>query len=149
MAELLLGRLRARVRPGTRVGFMEPDFRTPLARLAYLEATGRTDLAPFRVWATAINQLYLARRISPDVGATLAAALETAGYRSVHAHYTEFRSDDLVIKNILMFYDEVGATLEGLGIITVAEIENQKRLLHAIPAGSPPMWGVYVVSGEA
>src|SRR4051812_49113032 len=31
MAELVLGRLRAALRPGTRVGFLEPDFRTPLA----------------------------------------------------------------------------------------------------------------------
>src|SRR5438552_2481409 len=28
MVEFLLGRLRARLRPGTRVGFLEPDFRT-------------------------------------------------------------------------------------------------------------------------
>src|SRR6516225_6131504 len=81
MAELLLGRLRAAVRPGTRVGFLEPDFRAPLARLAYLEATGRPGLEPLRAWATAINRLYLARGLSPAVGATLALALEGAGYR--------------------------------------------------------------------
>src|SRR5205807_232901 len=34
MAELLLGTLRTRLRPGTRLGLIEPDFRTPLARLA-------------------------------------------------------------------------------------------------------------------
>src|SRR4051794_7721847 len=70
MAEFVLGRLRARLRPGTRVGFLEPDFRTPLARLTYLEATGRPELEPLRVWTLAINQLYLATRISPSVGAT-------------------------------------------------------------------------------
>src|SRR5436309_6951178 len=75
MVEFVLGKLRARLRPGTRVGFLEPDFRTPLARVAYLEATGPQDLEPLRVWATAINQLYLAQRISPDVGATLAQTL--------------------------------------------------------------------------
>jgi ubiquinone/menaquinone biosynthesis C-methylase UbiE len=68
MAEFLLGRLRAAVRPGTRVGFLEPDFRTPLGRLAYLEVTGRPELAPLRVWAFAINQLYLANRLSPTSG---------------------------------------------------------------------------------
>src|SRR5262245_35353225 len=48
MVEFVLGRLRAALRPGTRLGFLEPDFRTPLARLAYLEATGRPELAPLR-----------------------------------------------------------------------------------------------------
>src|SRR5205823_11349429 len=81
MAEFVLGRLRIRLRPGTRVGFLEPDFRTLLARLAYQQATGRPELAPLGVWATAINQLYNAIRVSPDVGATLARTLEAAGYR--------------------------------------------------------------------
>ena len=81
MVELVLGRLRAMLRPGIRVGFLEPDFRTLLARLAWLQATGRPELAPLGVWATAINALYLAGRISPDVGATLARALEIAGYQ--------------------------------------------------------------------
>ena len=91
MAEILVGRLRARLRPGTRVGLIEPDFRTPLARLAHLEATGRLELAPLRTWATAINQLYLARRISPDVGATLGPAMEAAGYRQVKTAWFETR----------------------------------------------------------
>src|ERR687884_1633819 len=54
MVEFLLGRLRAAVRPGTRVGFIEPDFRSPMARLGYLEATGRTEVTPLRVWAVTI-----------------------------------------------------------------------------------------------
>src|SRR5262245_59803532 len=58
MAEFMLGRLRERVRAGTRVGFLEPDFRAALGRLTYLEATGRPELAPFRIWAVAINHLY-------------------------------------------------------------------------------------------
>src|SRR5262249_59395701 len=60
MAELTLGRLRARLRPGTLLGFVEPDFRSPLARIAYLEATGRPELAPLSVLATAINHVYAA-----------------------------------------------------------------------------------------
>src|ERR1019366_4551832 len=60
MVEFVLGRLRAALKPGTRVGFLEPDFRTPLARLAYLEATSRPELKPLSTWALAINQLYLA-----------------------------------------------------------------------------------------
>src|SRR5207244_7210144 len=83
MAEFLLGRLRAAVRPGTRVGFLEPDFRSPLGRLAYLEASGRPELTPLHVWAMSINRLYLANRISPDVGANLARTLEVAGYEHI------------------------------------------------------------------
>lgn len=150
MAEFVVGRLRARLRPGTRVGFMEPDFRSPLARIAYQEATGRPEVAPLRVWATAINQLYLARRISPDVGATLAAAMEGAGYTRVKASFTEFPSDELVIENMVMFYAEVGATLQSHGIMTVAEAEEQARLLKALPLGAlPAAWGMYVVTAEA
>ncbi|MDB5313687.1 MAG: tam 1 [Gemmataceae bacterium] len=150
MAEFLVGRLRATVRPGTRVGFMEPDFRTPLARLAYLEATGRPELAPLRVWATVINQLYLARRISPDVGATLGPALEAAGYHRVRTEWLAFPSDALVIENLVMFYDEVRDPLQALGIISPAEIEGQQQLLRALPKDSlPAVWGVHVVTAAA
>jgi ubiquinone/menaquinone biosynthesis C-methylase UbiE len=150
MAEFLLGRLRAAVRPGTRVGFMEPDFRTPLARVGYLEATGRPELAPLRVWATAINELYLARRISPAVGATLAAAAEAAGYSAVKAIFTTFPSDALVIENMLMFYMEVRDVLRELGILTAAEIDQQIHLLRGLPLGDlPAVWGVHVVTCRA
>ena len=92
-AEILLGRLRGALRSGTRVGFLEPDFRSPLARLAYFEATGRPEVEPLRAWAVAINQLYLARRLSPDVGATLARALDAAGFTRVQAAWEECRSN--------------------------------------------------------
>jgi ubiquinone/menaquinone biosynthesis C-methylase UbiE len=147
MAELLLGRLRAILRPGTRMGFIEPDFRSPLARLAYLEATTRPELAPLRTWAMAINQLYLARRISPAVGATLAHTLESAGYRQVRSAWTECSTDENVIENMGMFYDEVRDTLASLDILTLAEIEEQQRLLTALPTDSlPAVWGLYRVT---
>jgi ubiquinone/menaquinone biosynthesis C-methylase UbiE len=149
MVEFVLGRLRARVRPGTRVGFIEPDFRTLLARLAYLEATGRTELDPLRVWAVAINHLYEANRLSPDVGATLARALEAAGYRRVRGDWFEGRSDGLAIENMLMFYDEVRDRLQALGILTAEEVDRQQRLLAALPTESlPAVWGVYCVAAE-
>ncbi len=150
MAEFLLGRLRAAVKPGTRVGFIEPDFRSPLAKLAYLEATGRSDLEPLRVWAIAINELYLANRISPAVGATLAKSLETAGYRNMHAEWHECRSDASTIENMSMFYDEVRDRLAALGILNKEEVERQQRLLAALPpSGLPAVWGVYRVACEA
>ncbi|HEX5271134.1 MAG TPA: methyltransferase [Gemmataceae bacterium] len=150
MVEFVLGRLRARLRPGTRVGFIEPDFRTPLARVAYLEATGRTEVAPLRVWAVAINQLYLARRLSPDVGATLARTLDFAGYRNVRGGWAEGPTDALVLENMLMFYDEVRGPLQEAGILTGAEIDEQQRLLRALsPEGLPPAWAAFRVACES
>jgi hypothetical protein len=146
MVELVLGRLRAALRPGTRVGFLEPDFRTPLARLAYLEATGRSELAPLRVWAFAINQLYQANRLSPDVGATLAATLETAGYLHVRSGWSACPSDALVIENMLMFFEEVRDQLQALAILTGEEIARQQELLRALPTASlPAVWGIHRV----
>ncbi|HEV3255741.1 MAG TPA: methyltransferase domain-containing protein [Gemmataceae bacterium] len=150
MAEFVLGRLRAVLRPGTRVGFVEPDFRSPLARLAYLEATGRLELAPLRVWATAINQLYQASRLSPDVGATLARTLDTAGYRRVRADWSECRSDAMMVENMLMFYDEVRDRLDALAILTADEVGRQQQLLRALPSGAlPAAWGIHRVASEA
>jgi ubiquinone/menaquinone biosynthesis C-methylase UbiE len=147
MVESLLGRLRVRLRPGTRVGFLEPDFRTPLSRLAYLEATGRPELAPLGVWAVAINTLYLANRLSPDVGASMARTLELAGYRRVRGGWSECRSDALMIENMLMFYEEVGERLQALGILTEAAIAEQQRLLRALPADAlPAAWGLYLAA---
>lgn len=149
MVEFVLGRLRQAVRPGTRFGFLEPDFRAPLARLAYLEAT-RPELAPLRVWAIAINQLYQARRLSPATGATLARTLELAGCRNVREHWSENRSDELMIDNMLMFYDEVRDRLQELGILTLAEVAEQQRLLRDLPRGQlPAVWGIYRVTAEA
>jgi len=150
MVEFVLGRLRTALRPGTRVGFLEPDFRSPLARLAYLEASGRTELAPLRAWAVAINQLYQASRLSPAVGATLAQALELAGYSRVRGEWSEGISDAMMIENMLMFFDEVGERLQALGILTAEEIKEQQRLLRALPPdSSPAVWGIYRVACEA
>jgi ubiquinone/menaquinone biosynthesis C-methylase UbiE len=149
MAEFVVGRLRTVLKPGTRVGFVEPDFRTPLARIAYLEATGHSDVIPLRVFATAINQLYQARRISPAVGATLGPAMEAAGFRRVRSDYSELPSDESVIENITMFYDEVREVLAEIGIPSVAEVDEQRRLLRAMPAGPlPAVWGVHSVAAE-
>jgi ubiquinone/menaquinone biosynthesis C-methylase UbiE len=150
MVEFVLGRLRARLRPGTRVGLLEPDFRSPLGQLAYLEATGRAALAPLRVWAIAINELYLASRLSPAVGATLARTLELAGYRNVRELWTETTTDALAIENMLMFFDEVRDRLVALHILSAEQIAEQQRLLRALPPGTlPGAWGIYRVACEA
>jgi ubiquinone/menaquinone biosynthesis C-methylase UbiE len=149
MVEFVLGRLRKVVRPGTRIGFLEPDFRTPLVGLAYAEANGRPELEPLKAWAVAINQLYQARRISPCVGPTLGASLEMAGYRNVRSHFSVSRSDELMIENMLMFYDEVREQLQEAGIFTAAEIARQQQMLQALkPAGLPGVWGIHRVAAE-
>ena len=149
MAEFVLGRLRARVRPGTRVGFIEPDFRSQLGRLAYREATGHKELSPFHVWAIAINALYQANRISPDVGATLARTLEAAGYRNVRCEFTENPSDEFTIENMLMFYEEIRDNLATLGILTAEQVAEQQRLLAELKGPLPAVWGCYRVTAIA
>jgi hypothetical protein len=137
------------LRPGTRVGFQEPDFRAPLARLAYLEATGRPELAPLRVWIVCLNQLYLANRLSPDVGASLARTLEFAGYRRVRADWSECRSDEKMIENMVLVYDEIRGQLQTLNILGAEAVEEQQRLLRAlVPEKLPAAWGIYRVACE-
>jgi len=150
MVEFLLGRLRTVVRPGTRLGFLEPDFRSPLAHVAYLEANGRPELAPLRLWAVAINQLYQARLLSPAVGATLAQTLETAGYRAVRGAWFPGRSDATMTENMAMFYDEVGDQLAALGILPAAEIAQQQALLRGLADQPlPTVWGIHLVTAIA
>ncbi len=150
MVEFLLGRLRAALRLGTRIGFLEPDFRAPLARLAYLEAMGRSELEPLGVWAMAINQLYEANRLSPDVGASMPRALQTAGYCNVRAGWAECPSSAITLENMTMFYDEVQDRLQALGILSLDQVAEQKRLLGALPHEDlPAVWGIHWVACEA
>jgi ubiquinone/menaquinone biosynthesis C-methylase UbiE len=147
MVEFMLGRLRTVLRPGTRVGFIEPDFRAVLGRQAYLEATTRPELAPFGVWAMAINQFYNAHRLSPCVGVSLANTLQMAGYRNVRTAWVECKSDDRMIENILMFFDEVRDQLIALGILTGEAIDLQKaKLSKLLGTPCPPAWGTHRVS---
>jgi len=107
-------------------------------------------LAPLGKWAEALNRLYLARQISPDVGGTLAASLEAAGFRNVRSSWVDFPSDPLVIQNMLLVYDEIRAILADLGIMTEDEVDEQKRLLAELPHGQlPAVWGVFSVIGDA
>lgn len=148
MAELLVGRLRQRLRPGTRMGFIEPEFRAPLARVAYLEAGGQAELAPLRIWGTMMNQLYLSRRISPAVGATLGRAMEFAGYRNVRSEFFECPTDAHVVENMMMCYDEVREAIVSLGILTASEVAEQVERLRSLSNKAlPAVWGAYRVTG--
>ncbi|HEY3963856.1 MAG TPA: methyltransferase [Planctomycetaceae bacterium] len=147
LAESWLGRLKATLPTGTRVGFIEPEFRALLGRFAVLEASGRTELAVLRHWAEGISRFYQASGLSPEVGATLSWALEAAGFRNVVVHSSECPTDDTVIENLLLYYDEIRDNYLKLGIMTSAEIDEQKRRLRALPVGNlPAVWGVYRVS---
>lgn len=149
MVEYLLGRLRAILRPGTRIGFLEPDFRRPLAHLAYREATGRPELAPLLVFSKAINDLYAAWGISPAVGASLAPTLEDAGYSHVKHAWHPFVTDADVLENMQMIYDEVRDTFASLNIINPAEIEEEKKKLAALTPGAlPSVWGLHQVTAQ-
>jgi ubiquinone/menaquinone biosynthesis C-methylase UbiE len=147
MAEYLLGRLRAALRPGTRIGFLEPDFRRTLAKLAHAEATGRPELAPLLVFSKMINDLYAAWRISPAVGASLAPALELTGYTNVRHAWHPFATDESVLENMGMIYDEVRDTLVSLGLMASNEIDEQQALLAGLTVGAlPTTWGLHQVT---
>jgi ubiquinone/menaquinone biosynthesis C-methylase UbiE len=150
LAEAFVGRLRNALRPGTRVGFLEPEFRVHLGRFTVLEVTGRPELAVIRRWAEGISRFYQATGLSPVVGATLAWAFEAAGYRDVKAERCEFVTNETVITNWLLYYDEIREKYISLGIMTADEIDEQKRQLRALPPGDlPAVCGMYRVSAIA
>jgi hypothetical protein len=68
----------------------------------------------------------------------------------VRGHWTEGRSDPMMVENMLMVYDEVRDSLVRLAIMTSEEVSEQQRRLQALPAGSlPAVWGSYRVVAEA
>lgn len=150
MAEFLLGQLKVALPVGTRIGFLEPDFRRPLANLSR-EHAARPELSPLLTFAKMINDLYSAWRISGAVGASLAPTLSDAGYANVRHEWHVFATDESVLENMRLLYDEVRDTCESLGIITPAEITEQQKLLDALVphVGSlPPVWGLHQVTAR-
>lgn len=147
MPELLLGRWRHVLRPGTRLGFIEPEFRLLIGRLAALELEGRRELAPLRRWAEGISRYYQACGLSPAIGATLAGTLAAAGYEQVESEWFECPMDANGIENILLYYDEIRDRYEAMGVMSAAEIERDQESLAALPAaGLPAVWGMYCVT---
>ena len=146
MAEAWLGRLHTALRPGTRVGFIEPEFRALLGRIAALEATRETEMQPLRVWAEGIARYYARRELSPGVGATLALALRSAGYHDVEHRWRETPSDATTVENMLLYYEEVREQYAAAGILTGPQIDEQKRLIAQLVAdGLPAVWGTHSV----
>jgi hypothetical protein len=83
------------------------------------------------------------------VGATIARALEAAGYHRVRAAWEECRSDPAMVENRVMFYDEVCERLTALGIMTADEIARQQQLLRAVrPESLRPAWASFRVACE-
>lgn len=147
LPEVFLGRLRGVLRPGTRLGFIEPEFRALVGRLAALEHEGRTELTPLRRWAEGISRYYQGRGLSPTIGATLARTLEAAGYQNVVGEWFECPMDSNGIENMLLYYDEVRDNYQSSGIMTPADIERDQRLLAALSVDDlPAVWGMYCVT---
>lgn len=149
LPEVLLGELCLALRPGTRVGFLEPEFRVLLGRLAALERRGRSELAPLRRWVAGICAYYQARQLTPGIGASLARTLEAAGYCDVRTTWFECPMDALALENLGLYYDEVRAPYEDLGILSPAEIDADQRLIAALdPTNLPAVWGMYSVTAR-
>lgn len=150
LPEVLLGKLRGVLRPGARLGFIEPEFRVPIARMAALEAEGRAELAPLRRWAEGISRYYQRCGLAPDVGAILGLTLQIAGYRRVASEWFECPTDAAAIENMLLYYQEIRDKYESLGIMTSREIDEEQRLLASLSTDDlPPAWGMYCVTCEA
>jgi ubiquinone/menaquinone biosynthesis C-methylase UbiE len=150
MAEAFLGRLRITLRPGTRIGFIEPEFRALIGRLCVLEASGRPGLQVLRNWAEGISRFYQASGLSPCIGATLEWTLEAAGYREVRVLRSECPTDQTVIDNLLMFYDEIQERYQILGLMSPEEVQWQKQALAQLPASDlPAVWGIYRATAVA
>jgi len=146
LAEVWLGRLRGALRSGTRVGFIEPEFRALLTRVAALETERRDEMEPLRIWAEGIVRYYTVSDLSPSIGATMALALRTAGYSHVNYWWRETPINQTVLENMLLFYEEVREKYCTMGIMTNEQIDEQKRRIASLPADRlPAIWGTHCV----
>jgi hypothetical protein len=65
-------------------------------------------------------------------------------------HAVESPTDESVIENLLLYYDEIRERYQKLGIMTGDEINDQKRQLRALPAGElPAVWGIHRATAVA
>ena len=65
-------------------------------------------------------------------------------------HSSECPTDETVIENLLLYYDEIRDKYQTLGIMTADEIEQQKQQLRALPTGElPAVWGIHRVTALA
>ena len=123
------GQAPPRVAAGLRLGFIEPEFRVPIAQLAVLEAEGRSELAPLRRWAEGISRYYQRCGLAPCICATLASTLEMAGYRRVENEWFECPTDAIAIENMLLYYQEIREKYETLDIIELAGNRSRPAII--------------------
>ena len=148
LAESFVGTLRTAIQPGTRVGFVEPEFRALLANIRIQEIAGRPELAVLRIWAEGIARYYQASQLSDGVGSTLGLTMELAGFESVKSTWSECPADESVVENMLLYYEEVRPKYVELNIMTDEEIDKQITALNSLPTDDlPPVWGVHMVTG--
>lgn len=147
MAEAWLGRLLAKLKPGTRIGFVEPEFRILLTRITRNETRRSADFETLRLWAEAIVRYYTMSKLSPGVGATMALALESAGCQRVESWWREMPIDQTLIENMLLFGEEVRDKYASLGIMSAEQIDKLQRRISDLPAdGLPAVWGTHGVT---
>ena len=150
MVETLIGRLGDRLPAGTRIGFLEPEFRLPSATLARQIAAGRDELLPLVAWARSVSTYYQGLGLSPTIGAGLAGTLAAAGFEDIEATLHTFPAGRLALDNILLFYDEIRERYIELEIMTADELDEQKRLVEGLrDTELPPAWGLYQVTAVA
>ena len=146
LVETLIGRMLNALPSGTRLGFIEPEFRAMLARITALEARGRTEMTPLRVWAEGIIRFYTLRDLSPAIGSIMHLAFEAAKCRDIQSWWHENPTDDSVLENMLLYYDEVRDKYGSMGIMTSEEIDEQQAAVRALTSGLPAVWGVHCLT---
>jgi len=147
LVETWLGELQRVLSPGTRVGFIEPEFRAPLTRIASFETELRQEIETLQTWAEGIIRYYTMRDLSPGIGATMELAMRMAGYSNLTYAWNEAPADASTIENMLLFYEEVRQKYCSLGIMTNEQIDEQKRRVAAFPVkGLPSVWGTHSVT---
>ena len=147
MAELFVGRLRARLRPGTRVGFIEPDFRSPLDGLPTWKRPDTRNSRASSV-GTMMNQLYLSRRISPAVGAPWDERWKPRDFGACD-QVVWSATDAPVIENMVIFTTRCATRYNRSAFRPLPKSMSRCDCSRSFPEKLPAVWGAFRVVGES
>ena len=128
MAEQFLGRLRGRLRRGTQVGFIEPDFRSPQARIAWMVARPDGTGAAARLGDRDQPALQRQPHLPVRRGHAAGGRWICSSYGRTNSAWFECRSDSAMVENMRWFYAEVRDRLHEKGILRfAAEVDRQRQ----------------------